>query len=339
MRFYFLPVAWLCLLPCGAALAAEEPQQLDALAVYSPRVANQEPAGTFAMPVSALRYEPRVDVQARNLTEGQADVTIRGGIFENTGFSVGAVTLVDPQTGHYFAELPIAPAMLGAPEILTGVDHALRTTNSTVGGVAYDWRPVQTRGFAAVAAGGHSLNRQEFYQGYATEPSAVGGARLGADVAWARSEGDGTVPYGEHDFQRVNARVQLATGGAQTDFFAGYQAKFFGWPNLYTPYNSNETENLQTTLFALNHRRDLGGGDYIEAGVYHRRNKDDYAYDRFAPLGPGPSLEVDLPSRPYEVLRLQERKRWTLELPAEDLHVMRPAPPTEGSGPGASEDR
>ena len=43
--------------------------------------------------------EPRVDVQARNLAEGQADVAIRGGVFENTGFKFGAFSVYDPQTG------------------------------------------------------------------------------------------------------------------------------------------------------------------------------------------------------------------------------------------------
>jgi vitamin B12 transporter len=79
--------------------------------------------------------------------------------------------------------------------------------------------------------------------------------------------------------------LQLAGPGGQTDLFAGYQAKFFGWPNLYTPFNSNETENLQTVLFALNHRVTYAAGEYVEAGVYHRRNKDDYAFNRFAPVG------------------------------------------------------
>ena len=44
-------------------------------------------------------------------------------------------------------------------------------------------------------------------------------------------------------------------------------------------------------------------------------------------LGAGPRLEVDLPSRPYEVLGLAERRRWILELPPEDLHVMRAEAP------------
>jgi len=127
------------------------PVSLPEIMVYSPRVANQSPTGTFATPVSSLRYEPQVDVQARNLTEAQADVTIRGGIFENTGFRIGAVSVTDPQTGHYYADIPIAPAMLGAPRILTGADQAMGTSASTVGAGAYGWRPGQTGGFAAVA--------------------------------------------------------------------------------------------------------------------------------------------------------------------------------------------
>jgi len=267
-----------------SAFGQSAPVSLPEVLVYSPRVANQSPAGTFAMPVSALRFEPRVDVQARNLTEAQADVTIRGGIFENTGFRVGAFSVVDPQTGHYAAELPVAPAMLGAPEILTGADHALLAFNSTVGAVAYGWRPVRSTGALAVAAGDHGLNRQEFYQGYVSD-TTLAGQKLAADVAWGRSESNGAVAFGDSHFDRVNARVQLSGPTAQTDLFAGYQAKFFGWPNLYTPFNSNESENLQTLLLAINHRVDLGDGDFLEAGAYHRRNKDDYAFNRFAPLG------------------------------------------------------
>src|SRR3954471_1445788 len=153
----------------GGLQAAESPVEMSEVAVYSPRVANQAPAGTFAMPVSALRYEPRVDLQSRNLAEGQADVTIRGGIFEATGFQIGAVTLLDPQTGHYFAEIPIAPAMLGAPEIRTGADLALGATNATAGAVNYGWREIRTAGAAAFAFGENGLHREELYQGFASD--------------------------------------------------------------------------------------------------------------------------------------------------------------------------
>jgi vitamin B12 transporter len=267
-------------------IAQNEPAAiLPQLTVYSTRVANQEPVGTFAMPVSALRFEPLVDVQTRNLAEGQSDVTIRGGIFENTGFRLGAVALYDPQTGHYFAEIPVAPAMLGAPTVLTGMNNAIRGFNANAGTVSYDWRPIRTAGSLALAGGEYHSDRQEYYQGYTNDLGADAG-RLGADVAFAHSRSDGSIPYGDHKFYRYNARLQLVRDNAQTDLFFGYQSKFFGWPNLYTPFNSDETENLQTLLAVLNHRVQFGADEWYQVGAFWRRNKDDYAFNRFAPLGP-----------------------------------------------------
>lgn len=277
-EFAFLTASLVAL----SSLHAQTAVQLPEVSVYSPRVANQAPVGTFAMPVSALRFEPLVDLQGRNSAEGQADLTIRGGIFESTGFRIGAVSVLDPQTGHYLAEIPVAPAMLGKPDVLTGVALGLGTTNATVGAVAYAWRPIQAHGFAQVGGGEDGLWRGELYQGY--RDSAIWGG-VGFDIDLAHSESNGPIPFGDHRFDRVNGRLQLGRAGAQTNVFAGYQAKFFGWPNLYTPFLSNESENIETLLFAVDHRRDLGGGDYVSVGAYHRRNKDDYAFNRFAALG------------------------------------------------------
>lgn len=276
-------VLLLGVLPVG--LAGQGAVQLPGLTVHSPRVANQAPAGTFAMPVTALRFEPRVDVHGRNLAEGQADVTLRGGIFETTGLQLGALTLNDPQTGHYLVELPVAPGLLTAPEILTGPELLLGAANATTGAIAQRWRPTRTGGQAGAGRGENALWRAEVQQGYLGEARADG-RRFGVDVALARSESDGAVPFGDHVFERANLRLQAVDASAQTDLFAGYQAKRFGWPNLYTPFNSNETENLQTTLFVLNHRATVGRDEFVEAGVFHRRNKDDYAFNRFAPVGP-----------------------------------------------------
>jgi len=264
---------------------ADEPYELPVFTTQAPRVANPEPAATFAMPVSALRFEPLVDVQSRNLAEGQADVALRGGVFEQTGFRVGAVSLYDPQTGHYFAEIPIAPAMLGAPRVSTGADNAHVGFNAGAGTVAYGWAAIRTGGTLSLTGGPDSTNRQALYQGWVRDLGAAGW-QLAADLAAARSESDGPIAFGDHRFGRVGGRVQLRGPRSQTDLFAGYQTKFFGWPNLYTPFNSPESENLQTVLTAFNHRADLGDGDFVQAGAYYRRNKDDYAFNRFAAVGP-----------------------------------------------------
>ena len=267
--------------------AADPPVALPPFLVDSPRVALQEPAGSFAMPVTALRYEPLADVEARNLAEAQADVTIRGGIFENTGFRIGAADLFDPQTGHYFAELPVAPAMLSAPRILTGVDNAAGGFNANVGTVAYAWQPIRPRGELTAIGGEYGTARGEVYAAAVADAPGAGRS-LGADLDVAQSVSAGSVPFGDHRFSRDAVRLQLAGADGQTDLFVGYQEKFFGWPNLYTPFNSDETENLKTVLVALNHRQRWGDDGWLEAGAFWRRNRDDYRFNRFAPVGPVP---------------------------------------------------
>ncbi|MBM3854187.1 MAG: TonB-dependent receptor, partial [Verrucomicrobia bacterium] len=272
-------------LASSGAWSATGTVTLPGITVYSPWVANQASAGAMAMPISALRYEPRVDIHGRNLAEGQADVTVRGGTFENVGFQLGAATISDPQTGHYHAELPVAPVLLSAPRIVTGAELATRAANASGGVVAYTWRPARTAGLALVSVGQDRLRRAEFHQGFVRPLAGLGG-RVGVDLALAHSKSAGAIAHGDHEFNRANLRLQRVGSDSQTDVFAGYQGKRFGWPNLYTPFNSNETENLQTALLAFNHRRDQGGGDHVEAGVFHRRHKDDYAFNRQAPLGP-----------------------------------------------------
>ena len=274
--------AALCFAVVAPAAVAPVPgvSTLPDFTVTAPTVANLAPAGTFAMPVTALRYEPRIDLQARNLAEAQADITLRGGTFETTGFRLGGLSLADPQTGHYLAELPLAPAMLGIPRVLAGAEAALGVSNATAGAVAQDWRPVSNGGFLSVGAGQFALRRAEVFAG------VVSSAGLGVDVGLASSRSDGAVRFGDHEFNRASVRLQSRRRASQTDAAVGYQGKRFGWPNLYTPFGSPESENLQTLLLALNHRVDLGGDNGWEAAIAHRRNKDDYAFNRFAPLGP-----------------------------------------------------
>jgi vitamin B12 transporter len=256
---------------------------LPALTVNSPRVALQEPVGTFAMPVSALRFEPQVDVQGRNMAEGQADIAIRGGIFENTGFRVGAVSLYDPMTGHYFAEIPVSPSMLTAPAVLTGADNAWRGWNANAGSIAYSWRLIRQTGLISVSAGEYDTQRGELYQGVVA-PQPLWGGRLAADFSVGYSRSDGSRPWGESEFSRYNVRFQLQREASQTDLFYGVQSKEFGWPNLYTPFaNVYETEDVRTALLALNHHVRLAGGDYISVGGYYRYNNDHYVFNRADP--------------------------------------------------------
>ncbi|PHR84856.1 MAG: TonB-dependent receptor [Colwellia sp.] len=256
---------------------------IEKITVESSTTANTKPVGTFGSPVSNLEYDPRVDLQSRNMAEAQADVTIRGGIFENTGFRVGSATLLDPQTGHYFAEIPIAQEMLSNANVLTGADNALLGVNSSVGTVSRDWTPIKTAGSASIGAGNNNFNLQRVHSGVSMALGDSTEWTIGFEGEFSRSESDGTIENGDHDFQRASGRIQLVGPSSQTDLFLGSQDKFFGWPNMYTPFNVNETEELDTQLLILNHKQEYAQDSTFEISTYYRRNKDHYVFSRENP--------------------------------------------------------
>ena len=267
----------------AAETLEDDPIELTDFVIKEQQTANIMPVATYDTPVSNLEFNPRIDFQSRNMAEAQGDVTIRGGIFENTGFRVGSATLVDPQTGHYFAEIPIAPEMLTSPEVLVAGGNALYGFNSTVGTISYGWTKIENGGSLTVGGGDNDLNFQRIHHALRSQFGDSTKWSWGAEVEYSRSESDGTIQYGDHDFERTTGRIQLVGPNSQTDFFAGYQAKFFGWPNMYTPFGVNETENLKTSLFIIDHMQRYADRSYIEATAYYRENKDHYIYSRENP--------------------------------------------------------
>lgn len=283
-----VPIAALAVLSSASAYAASENtdtnhQTIEQITVQGMATANNQPVGSYGSPISNLEYDPRIDLQSRNMAEAQADVTIRGGIFENTGFRVGSASLMDPQTGHYVAELPIAPEMLSKPQVFTGTDNALYGVNSSVGTVSYGWQTIRTGGNVSVAAGNNDLNVQRVYAGVSVPLEGADDWNVGVEGEYSRSESDGSIRYGDHDYDRASARVQLQGPGSQTDLFFGYQSKFFGWTNMYTPFGVNETEDLETKLLILNHKQNYAEDSVFEISAYYRSNKDHYVFSREKP--------------------------------------------------------
>jgi hypothetical protein len=256
----------------------EDPEVLEIIEVTGQRVANLQPASTYAAAVTELRFDPQIDIQARGLPEGQADVTVRGGLFENTGFKIGAVTIFDPQTGHYSVELPIDPDMLTAPALMTDSEHSINAFNASVATVNYGYAGIVPGGTARLGFGNDKLR---FASARVSHGKPLNdGRKAGLTLAAAASSGDGTLPFGDHDFKRFAGHFQVGDGGRETNLIAGYQDKFFGWPGAYTGFASlPETDHIKQGLVVLDHRQSNARGWWQVAGAY-RRVEDDYDFDR-----------------------------------------------------------
>ncbi len=281
---------------------AEEQEPIE-VSVYAKRVANEDPALTYAAPVSTLRFEPLVDLQERNSGEAQGDLAIRGGTFETSGLRLGAATILDPQTGHYLTEIPLDPFMLGTVQRVTGLDNAELGFNNGSGSVVWGFAPItETTASARLGFGDFATNVQSAYIA-----SPIGEDGVGCDVGAAHSESNGTREDGDQDFSRVSGRCQILTDSSQTDLIAGYNDKSFSWRYLYALRELHdlvgssgvESESLHTTLVMVNHRMFYGSGEagstdlraprlvanteesggFFEFAPVFRRNRDNYEFD------------------------------------------------------------
>lgn len=255
-----------------------EAEALAPITVQGQRVSILEPANTYATLATALRYDPVVRLQPRGLPEGQADVTVRGGLFENTGFRVGAVNVIDPQTGHYAVEFPFDPAMLGSPKVLTDADNAVLGFNASVATLQYVIRPPRDGGSLLAGAGSDDLRYGVVRAARVRELDD--GRTLGLGASVAGSAGDGSVPFGDHDFERYAAQLTLAGQRSETHLLAGHHDKFFGWPGAYTGFASlPETDRTRLTMALADHRQESARGWWQLTAAW-RRLEDDYDFDR-----------------------------------------------------------
>jgi vitamin B12 transporter len=275
------------------SVSASEPENdgadvvaLEIIEVTGRRVANLQPASTYAATVTQLRFDPQIDTQARGLPEGQADITVRGGLFENTGFKIGAVTIFDPQTGHYSVELPIDPDMLTSPALMTDSENSIHAFNASVATVNYGYTDIVPDGTARLGFGSDELR---FASARVSQSKALGdGRKAGLTLSAAASSGDGTLPFGDHDFKRFAGHFQLSDEGQESNLIIGYQDKFSGWPGMYTGFASlPETDHVKQGLVILDHLQSNARGWWQVASAY-RWLEDNYDFDRRTPDTGGP---------------------------------------------------
>ncbi|MAI41824.1 MAG: hypothetical protein ACJ0Q6_01760 [Candidatus Azotimanducaceae bacterium] len=255
-----------------------EIEWIDEIEVQAKKVALDAPAGTYASVVTLLRFDPSIELQIRGLAEGQADVTTRGSLFENVGFKIGPMTILDPQTGHYAADIPIDPRLLSAPDVQLGMENTFAGFNSSIATIAYGIPQIQNGGSIRAGIGSDNLRNETLSAAFTTP--GKGEANLAFQGSAAFSKGDGSVADGDHSFQRFNLQFQRVTNDSQSDIILAYQDKFFGWPGAYTGFATlAETDHTKTSLILANHRLQMTNA-WLEVGGYVRTLDDDYDFDR-----------------------------------------------------------
>ncbi len=86
-------------------------------------------AGIQALPIQTvadiLQYLPGIDVRTRGANGAQADISMRGGTFDQVLVMLNGVSLSDFHTGHYALNIPISTELIERIEVLQGTSASL----------------------------------------------------------------------------------------------------------------------------------------------------------------------------------------------------------------------
>jgi iron complex outermembrane receptor protein len=212
-----------------------------------------------------------VDLLARS--PAQADLSIRGGSFEQVLVLVDGVPVNDRQTGHFHLDVAVPLDAVERIEILRGPASAVYGS-SAVGGVVNIVTRRRIAEFSARAQGGSfgafafgaeaggSVNAMSIRIG--AEHDAADGHRAGTDHAITQA--------------RVSLDAPIARGSLRAD--AGFAARDFGASEFYAPFDSYEETRTATASAAW---RSRPARLVIEPRVSFRRHDDDFILQRADP--------------------------------------------------------
>ena len=215
-----------------------------------------------------LDYVSGIDIRQRGTNGTQADISVRGGSFDQVLVLLNGVNITDPQTGHFNLDIPVNLSDVSRVEILEGSSARVLGPNAFSGAIN-----IVTENFDKKA-----LNAQLTAGSFNTFGESVSG-KFGTEkfhtfASVSHNSSNGYIANTDYDLSNAFIQSVLKTNNAgKFDLQLAAQLKEFGSNAFYSFAYPNQFENSKTFLAALNWMLTKGKFLYT-AQAYWRRHND-----------------------------------------------------------------
>ncbi len=230
------------------------------------------------LPVSTiqdlLEHASGIDVKQRGTEGVQADVSIRGGSFEQTLILIDGIKLTDPQTGHHNMNLPIALDQVERVEILKGQGSRIYGANAFSGVINIITRKNANNNFQLNLQGGE----HSFYKLGINSSWKFG--ITNHHVSFSKTKSDGyrfNTNFENYNFS-INNSFNFSRAVINTLY--GFTDKNFGANSYYTTRFPNQAEKTKTQLAAISSDIEFDSFSLIPK-IYWRKNDDEFVLDKY----------------------------------------------------------
>ncbi len=216
---------------------------------------------------NVLHADPNVMLNSQG--GSQHDLSVRGSSFSGAGLSLAGLTLRNPQTEHFNAELPIPATLLSRPITRTGLANQ---GGHLVGTVNFDFLPIVEKKQIEVGFGSDHRNEQSVQiEQMLTDKFCIG--------IFAGRESANDVDYDDNDNDRnyVGGHLQLRTDESHIDFLIAHQKKKFDARGYYGVDDTKTAkEKIEDTFINLSATKGDLNANYFRGGILWRTFCDEY---------------------------------------------------------------
>lgn len=215
-----------------------------------------------------LNYVAGVDILQRGPHGVQADISLRGGSFDQAAILLNGINLTNPQTGHYSFDIPVNLSDIERIEIVQGPSSLVFGASAFSGGVnIITKKDTQSNAFAKLEGGMHGLFGAEARGAYKANSSVH---RLSA--GYKRS--DGYIKNSDYNIFNLLWQSRFDVNGANIDIQAGLNDKKYGANTFYSAAFPNQYDDTQGLFASV--KGETGGKLKFIPQLYWSRHYDVY---------------------------------------------------------------
>lgn len=215
-----------------------------------------------------LRYVAGMDIRQRGANGVQADLSVRGGTFDQVLILLNGVNISDAQTGHFNLDLPVDLSAIDRIEVLQGPGSRVLGPNAFSGAINIITGSSDKSFVGADFVGGEN--------GYLSRgvSAGVSEGKVKAYASISKSESDGYSYDTDFDFTNIFGQVRVDSKClGNLNFQAGSQNKQFGAYGFYSAAYPNEFEQVRTFFGSVSSSKSIGHFK-IEPKLYWREHHD-----------------------------------------------------------------
>ncbi len=215
-----------------------------------------------------LDYVAGIDIRQRGTNGTQADISVRGGSFDQVLVLLNGVNITDPQTGHFNLDIPLNISDVSRIEILEGSSARVLGPNAFSGAINIITENNEKNNLKAELTGGSFMTLGQSVSG------KFGKDQFRTFASLTHNSSKGYISNTDYDLSSAFVQSVLKTKNAgKFDLQLAAQLKGFGANAFYTFAYPNQYENSKTFLAALDWTMNNGKFTY-NAQAYWRRHND-----------------------------------------------------------------